>query len=162
MQRLLKRTRRPTRFSFVDSFLWAVRIGAFVFIVVGMLGAISKTVAGDGVSGEAWRELVVTGLADRAGILEPALAVRVVAVRLVARRPAPAQRCTKLQPGRVACAAVPVVGATRVVPERRVREASPASTCGVARSSAAPATTNARARSLICGRAVFMVPSPVS
>jgi branched-chain amino acid transport system permease protein len=52
------------RFSFVDSFLWAIRIGAFIFIVVGIIGALTKTISGDGVSGEAWRDLVVTGLAQ--------------------------------------------------------------------------------------------------
>jgi len=52
------------RFSFVDSFLWAIRIGAFIFIVVGVIGAMTKTLAGEGVSGEAWRDLFVSGLAQ--------------------------------------------------------------------------------------------------
>ncbi len=62
------------RFSFVDSFLWAVRIGALVFIVVGIfgtpgipggpVGSLAKTLSGEGVSGEAWRGLVITGLAQ--------------------------------------------------------------------------------------------------
>jgi len=59
----LTRTRQ-FRFSWVDTFLWAVRIGALVFIVVGMFGALSKTFAGEGISGQAWRELMVTGLAQ--------------------------------------------------------------------------------------------------
>ena len=62
------------RFSFVDSFLWAVRIGALIFIVVGIfgtpgipggpVGSLAKTLSGEGVSGEAWRGLVITGLAQ--------------------------------------------------------------------------------------------------
>ena len=62
---LLKPPKRAhRRFNFVDSFLWAVRIGAFIFIVVGIIGALTKTISGEGVSGEAWRDLVVTGLAQ--------------------------------------------------------------------------------------------------
>jgi branched-chain amino acid transport system permease protein len=55
---------RQLRFSWVDTFLWAIRIFALVFIVVGIFGALSKTFAGEGISGQAWRELIVTGLAQ--------------------------------------------------------------------------------------------------
>lgn len=65
---------RKRRFGFVDSFLWAVRIGALVFVVVGIFGipgvaggpegSLFKTLSGEGVSGEAWRDLFISGLAQ--------------------------------------------------------------------------------------------------
>jgi len=62
---ILKPPRRPgIQFSWVDSFLWAVRIGALIFIVVGIVGALTKTINGEGVGATAWRDLVITGLAQ--------------------------------------------------------------------------------------------------
>jgi branched-chain amino acid transport system permease protein len=55
---------RSFRFSWVDTFLWAIRIGALVFILVGVLGTLSKAVDGEGLTAQAWRELIVTGLAQ--------------------------------------------------------------------------------------------------
>src|SRR3990172_3952270 len=55
---------RQSRFSWVDTFLWAIRIGALAFILVGVLGTLSKAVDGEGLTGQAWRELIVTGLAQ--------------------------------------------------------------------------------------------------
>jgi branched-chain amino acid transport system permease protein len=52
------------RFGFVDSFLWAVRIGAVAIIGVGLIGSIADTLSGEGISGGAWRDLVITGLSQ--------------------------------------------------------------------------------------------------
>ncbi len=57
-------TRAGSRFNFVDSFLWAVRVGAFIFVVVGVIGSLSKSIGGEGVSAAGWRDLVLTGLAQ--------------------------------------------------------------------------------------------------
>jgi branched-chain amino acid transport system permease protein len=52
------------RFSFVDTFLWTVRVLAIVFIAWGVTGALVLTLQGDGLSGAAWRDLTITGLAQ--------------------------------------------------------------------------------------------------
>ncbi|MFQ5948827.1 MAG: branched-chain amino acid ABC transporter permease, partial [Acidimicrobiia bacterium] len=52
------------RFSFVDSFLWAVRIGAVIAIVVGIIGSVDKSISGEGLTLSAWRDLVITGLSQ--------------------------------------------------------------------------------------------------
>ncbi len=52
------------RFSFVDTFLWAVRIGAVILIVWGVVGAIALSLDGQGLRAAAWRDLFVTGIAQ--------------------------------------------------------------------------------------------------
>ena len=56
--------KRGFKFSWTDSFLWAVRVMALFFVIWGTLGAIGLALAGDGLSAEAWKQLVVAGLAQ--------------------------------------------------------------------------------------------------
>lgn len=59
-------TAKPTRtfrFSWTDSFLWAIRVLALYVIVWGTVGAIALSLSGDGLSAEAWKQLIVAGLA---------------------------------------------------------------------------------------------------
>jgi branched-chain amino acid transport system permease protein len=56
--------RKNRRLTFVEVVLWAIRIGAILVIVIGLFGSISKFIAGDGPSAEAWRDLIVSGLAQ--------------------------------------------------------------------------------------------------
>jgi branched-chain amino acid transport system permease protein len=58
--------RRPSRFAtlWVDGFLWAIRIFAIIFIVWGLTGSLVLTAQGEGLSGAAWRDLFITGLAQ--------------------------------------------------------------------------------------------------
>jgi branched-chain amino acid transport system permease protein len=60
------RERRALRLSWVDGFLWAIRIGAIIIIAVGLIGSISKFVAGEGLTAEGWRDLIVSSLAQGA------------------------------------------------------------------------------------------------
>jgi branched-chain amino acid transport system permease protein len=57
-----KPARRRRRLGFVDSFLWALRVGAVVVIVWGVIGSVLRSVSGEGLTGEAWERLIVTGL----------------------------------------------------------------------------------------------------
>ncbi|MCL1595103.1 MAG: branched-chain amino acid ABC transporter permease [Actinomycetia bacterium] len=52
------------RFSWTDSFLWAVRVMAIFVIAWGFLGAIALGIEGNGLSAEAWKQLIVSGLAQ--------------------------------------------------------------------------------------------------
>lgn len=56
--------RRPRRVNFVDSVLWTIRVVAVLVIGLGLLGSIVKFAGGDGPSAEAWRDLIVSGLAQ--------------------------------------------------------------------------------------------------
>lgn len=58
--------RRTLHATWVDGFLWAIRIGAVVVIALGLIGSISKFVAGEGPSAEAWRDLLIAGVAQGA------------------------------------------------------------------------------------------------
>ncbi|MXZ67981.1 MAG: branched-chain amino acid ABC transporter permease [Acidimicrobiia bacterium] len=57
------RRRRP---GWVDSFLWVVRIGAIVLLIWGVAGTVVQGLSGEGPTGEAWRDLVVAGIAQGA------------------------------------------------------------------------------------------------
>ncbi len=60
-------TATPTRtfkFSWTDSFLWAIRVMAIFVIVWGLVGAIALGIEGEGLSLEAWRQLFVAGIAQ--------------------------------------------------------------------------------------------------
>ena len=60
-------TQTPTRtfkFSWTDSFLWAIRVMAVFVIVWGFVGAIALGLEGNGLSLEAWKQLIVGGLAQ--------------------------------------------------------------------------------------------------
>jgi branched-chain amino acid transport system permease protein len=56
--------RRKRRLNFVEAVLWAIRIGAILVITLGLIGSIVKFAGGGGPSAEAWRDLVVSGLAQ--------------------------------------------------------------------------------------------------
>ena len=57
------RRRRP---GWVDSFLWVVRVGAIVLLIWGVAGTVVQGLSGQGPTGEAWRDLVVAGIAQGA------------------------------------------------------------------------------------------------
>ena len=60
-------TATPTRtfkFSWTDSFLWAIRVMAIFVIVWGFIGAIALGLEGNGLSAEAWKQLIVSGVAQ--------------------------------------------------------------------------------------------------
>lgn len=52
--------------TWVDSVLIAIRVGAIVFIAIGLVGTIINFTQGEGPTAEAWRDLVVGGLAQGA------------------------------------------------------------------------------------------------
>jgi branched-chain amino acid transport system permease protein len=54
--------KRKRHVTWVDSFLWAIRIGAVLVITLGLIGSISGFVAGEGPSAAAWRDLIIAGL----------------------------------------------------------------------------------------------------
>ncbi len=56
--------RARLRLTWVDSFLWGVRVAAVVIIVWGVFGSIRLTIAGEGLSGAAYRDLIVSGIAQ--------------------------------------------------------------------------------------------------
>lgn len=57
------RRRRP---GWVDSFLWVVRVGAIILLIWGVTGTVVQGLSGQGPTGEAWRDLVVAGIAQGA------------------------------------------------------------------------------------------------
>ena len=57
---------KRARFNWVDSFLTAIRVGAIFFIAVGLIRTIINFSQGEGPSAEAWRDLVVSGVAQGA------------------------------------------------------------------------------------------------
>lgn len=58
--------RRALRLSWVDMFLWGIRIAAIIVILFGLIGSISNFLAGEGLSAEGWRDLIVSSLAQGA------------------------------------------------------------------------------------------------
>ena len=60
------RERRALRISWVDLFLWGVRIAAIIVILFGLFGSISRFVAGEGLSAQGWRDLIVSSVAQGA------------------------------------------------------------------------------------------------
>lgn len=57
-------TQRGFRFSWTDSFLWAVRVTAIFVIVWGLVGAIALGMEGNGLSLDEWKQLILGGLAQ--------------------------------------------------------------------------------------------------
>lgn len=55
---------RTFKFSWTDSFLWAIRVMAIFIIVWGFVGAIALGLEGNGLSLEAWKQLIVGGFAQ--------------------------------------------------------------------------------------------------
>jgi branched-chain amino acid transport system permease protein len=58
---LLTRARR--RLTWVDSFLWVIRVGAILLIAWGLIGSIQRFTAGLGPTGSQWRDLLVAAIA---------------------------------------------------------------------------------------------------
>ena len=50
----------------MDSFLWVVRVGAIILLIWGVAGTVVQGLSGQGPTGEAWRDLVVAGIAQGA------------------------------------------------------------------------------------------------
>jgi len=50
----------------VDSFLWAIRIAAILVISWGLIGSITKFMAGEGLTAAQWTDLLVAGLSQGA------------------------------------------------------------------------------------------------
>jgi branched-chain amino acid transport system permease protein len=61
-----ERERRALRISWVDLFLWAIRIGAIIIIVIGLIGSIQRFISGEGLTAEGWRDLIVAGVSQGA------------------------------------------------------------------------------------------------
>lgn len=61
-----ERERRALRISWVDMFLWGIRIAAIIVILFGLIGSIQVFAAGEGLSAEGWRDLVVSSIAQGA------------------------------------------------------------------------------------------------
>ncbi|MYF84956.1 MAG: hypothetical protein F4176_12920, partial [Acidimicrobiia bacterium] len=57
------RRRRP---GWVDTLLWIVRVGAIILLIWGVAGTVVQGLSGRGPTGEAWRDLVVAGIAQGA------------------------------------------------------------------------------------------------
>ncbi len=55
---------RSFKFSWTDSFLWAIRVMAIFIIVWGFVGTIALGLEGNGLSLEAWKQLLVAGVAN--------------------------------------------------------------------------------------------------
>lgn len=55
---------RSFRFSWTDSFLWAIRIMAIFVIAWGFFGAIALGLEGEGLTLEAWKQLFIAGIAQ--------------------------------------------------------------------------------------------------
>ncbi len=55
---------RTFKFSWTDSFLWAIRVMAIFVIVWGFVGAIALGAEGNGLSADAWKQLIISGLAQ--------------------------------------------------------------------------------------------------
>jgi branched-chain amino acid transport system permease protein len=61
-----ERERRALRLTWVDLFLWAIRVGAIIIILIGLIGSIQNFVAGEGLSAQAWRDLIVSSVSQGA------------------------------------------------------------------------------------------------
>jgi branched-chain amino acid transport system permease protein len=55
---------RTFKFSWTDSFLWAMRVMTIFVIVWGFIGAIALGLEGNGLSAAAWKQLIVSGIAQ--------------------------------------------------------------------------------------------------
>lgn len=62
----VSRERRALRLTWVDLFMWALRVGAVIIIVMGLIGSIQNFAAGEGLSAEGWRNLLVASVSQGA------------------------------------------------------------------------------------------------
>jgi branched-chain amino acid transport system permease protein len=61
-----KRERQALRLSWVDLFLWTIRVTAIIVIVWGLVGSIQAFASGEGLSAAGWRDLIFSSLAQGA------------------------------------------------------------------------------------------------
>ena len=61
---VVERTPKAIRLTFVDTFLWAIRIGAILVLLWGIIGSIVIWQSGAGPAAEEWRDLFVAGVAQ--------------------------------------------------------------------------------------------------
>ncbi len=61
-----KRERKALRLSWVDLFLWGIRVAAIIVILWGLIGSIQMFAAGEGLTAAGWRDLIVSSLAQGA------------------------------------------------------------------------------------------------
>ena len=52
--------------NWVDSFLWFLRLAAILVLIWGVTGTVVRGINGEGPTGEAWRDLVIAGVAQGA------------------------------------------------------------------------------------------------
>lgn len=52
--------------TWVDLFLWAIRVGAIIIIAWGLIGSLTKFAAGEGLTASQWQSLIVSGIAQGA------------------------------------------------------------------------------------------------
>lgn len=55
-----------TRPSWVDLFLWAIRVGAIIIITWGLIGTLTKYAAGEGLTASQWQALLISGISQGA------------------------------------------------------------------------------------------------
>lgn len=60
------RERRALRITWVDLFLWGIRVAAIIVILWGLIGSIQTFAAGEGLTAAGWRDLIVSSLAQGA------------------------------------------------------------------------------------------------
>ena len=60
------RERKALRLTWVDLFMWALRVGAIIVIVMGLIGSITKFATGEGLSADGWRTLLVSSVSQGA------------------------------------------------------------------------------------------------
>jgi branched-chain amino acid transport system permease protein len=60
------RERKALRLTWVDLFMWALRVGAIIVIVMGLIGSITKFASGEGLSADGWRVLLVSSVSQGA------------------------------------------------------------------------------------------------
>ncbi len=60
---LRRRWRIP---NWVDSFLWFLRLAAILVLIWGVTGTVVRGINGEGPTGEAWRDLIIAGVAQGA------------------------------------------------------------------------------------------------
>ena len=58
------RERRALRITWVDLFLWGIRVAAIIVILWGLIGSIQAFLAGEGLSAQGWRDLIISSLAQ--------------------------------------------------------------------------------------------------
>lgn len=59
-------TSKTFRLNWVDIFLWSIRIAAIIVIVWGLIGSISNYIAGEGLTANQWRDLLISGISQGA------------------------------------------------------------------------------------------------